>query len=108
MLVKPDLFGRCAFFKKEEVGADGGVGLEDTIRQADYGVEVTLLQEVLFQACLDAFPEESTIGEDHSSSTAGFKKPNDKGEEKIRCLTGLKVLGKVSLNAIFRAHRRGD
>ena len=68
VLVEPDLFRRLALLEEQQVGADGGVGLEDAVGQADDGVEVALLQQVLLEPGLDAFAEERAVGQDHGGA----------------------------------------
>ena len=43
VFVKPDLLGRRAFLKEQEVGTDAGVGLEHAIGESDDSVKIALL-----------------------------------------------------------------
>ena len=49
VFVKPDVLRGRAFFKKQQVGADGRIRLEHAVGQAHDGVQVALGHEVLFE-----------------------------------------------------------
>ena len=68
VLVEPDVLGRRAFLKEQQVGADAGVGLEDAIGQPHDGVQVALFHQVFFEPRLDAFAEERAVGQHHGGA----------------------------------------
>ena len=107
VLVEPDVLGRRALLEEQQVGADGGVGFEDAVGQADDGVEVALLQQVFLEPRLDAFAEEGAVGQDHGGAAAGFEQAHDEGEEEVGRLAGLEVFGEVGLDAVFLAPAEG-
>ena len=109
VLVVPDFLGRRALLEEEQVGADGGVGFEDAVGQADDGVEVALLQQVFLQPRLDAFAEQGAVGQDHGGAAVGFEQAHDEGEEEVGGLAGLEVFREsCSRCRLPRARRRGD
>ena len=83
-----------------------GVGLEDAVGQADDGVEVALLQQVLLEPRLHAFAEQRAVGQHHGGAAAGLEQADDEGEEEVGRLAGLEVLGEVALDAVLLACRR--
>ena len=107
VLVEPDFLGWGSFLEKKQICADGGIGLEDAVRQADNGVEVALLQQVFLEPRLDAFAEEGAVRQDHCGAAAGFEKAHDEGKEEIRRLACLEVFGKVGLDAVFLSPAEG-
>lgn len=107
VLVEPDLLRLRSLLEEEEVRADGGVGFEDAVRQADDGVEVALRKQVLFQAGFDAFAEEGAVGQDHGGAALGPEQADDEGQEQIGRLSGLEVLREVGLDAVFLAPAEG-
>lgn len=65
LFVVPDLPGRPSTVEEEEVGGDAGIGGEDPVGEADDGVEVELLEELLLNPGADAVAEQGAIGDDH-------------------------------------------
>ena len=107
MLVVPEFLRGRAFFEEKKIGADGGVGFEDAVGQAHDGVQVALLKQMLFQPGLDAFAKQRAIGQYHGSTATGFEQAHDEGKKEVCGLSGLKVLGKVALNAVLFAAAEG-
>ena len=70
VFVEPDIPSRLAFLEEEQVGADGGVGPEHGVGQADDGVQVALFHEMLLEPRLDALAEQGAVGEDHCGAPA--------------------------------------
>jgi hypothetical protein len=70
MLVIPDFRGGRALGEEKEIGADAGVGVEDSVGQADDGVEVALVEQGFLDAGLDAFAEEGAVWQDESGAAA--------------------------------------
>ena len=96
-----------ALLKKQKVGADAGVGLEDAVGQADDGVEVALFHQVFLEPRLHAFAEERAIRQHHGGAAFGFEDTDDEGKKEIGGLAGLEVLGEVALDAVFLAAAEG-
>ena len=71
LLVVPDFFGRMGAVEEHEVRRDARVGSEDTVGQADDGVEIEVFEQFFFDAGADAVAEEGAVGNDDSGSTAG-------------------------------------
>ena len=107
VLVEPDLLGRLALLEEQQIGADGGVGLEDAVGQADDGVQVALLHQVFLEPRLHAFAEERAVGQDHGGPAAGLEQADDEGQEEVGRLAGLEVLGEVGLDAVLLAPAEG-
>ena len=101
VFVEPDFSGRLAFLEEQQVGADGGVGFEDGVGQADDGVEVALFQQVFFEAGLDAFAEQGAVGQDDRGAPARFQQSDDEGQEQVCGFLGAEVLGEVAFDAVF-------
>jgi hypothetical protein len=107
VFVEPDVFGLLAFGEEEEVGADGGVGFEDAVGQADDGVEVAFLHQVFLEPGLHAFAKEGAVRQDHRRPAAGFEQADDEGEEQVGGFAGLEMLGEVGFDAILLAAAEG-
>ena len=107
VLVKPDFLGRLALLKEQQVGADAGIGLEDAIGQADDGVEVALLHQVLFEPRLHAFAEERPVRQHHGGAALRLQEADDERQKEVGRLAGLEVLGKVALDAVFLTAAEG-
>lgn len=73
VFVKPDVFGWFALLEEQEIGADGGVGFEHAVGQADDGVEVALFHQMFLEPCLDALSEQRAVWQDDGCATAGFE-----------------------------------
>src|SRR5690606_27903851 len=101
VLVVPDLLRRRAFRKEEEVGPDTGVGIEDTIGQADDGVQVALVEESFLDARLHALAEEGAIGQDDASAAAGYEQLHGEYEEEVGGLARTELGGEVGLDAVL-------
>ena len=101
MLVEPDVPGRLALLEEQQVGADGCVGPEHRVGQADDGVKVALLQQVLLEARLHAFAEQRAVGQHHGGAALRFQQTDDQGEEQVRGLPRAEVLREVALDAVF-------
>ena len=101
MFVEPDVPGRLAFLEEQEVGADGGIGFEHGVGQADDGVEVALLHQVFFESGFDAFAEQGAVGEDDCGASARLEQSDDQGEKQVRGFLGAKVRGEVALDTVF-------
>ena len=84
-----------------------GVGLEHAVGQADDGVEVALLHQVLLEPRLHALAEQRAVGQHHGGAAAGLQQADDEGEEQVGRLAGLEVLGEVALDAVFLAPAEG-
>src|SRR4028118_1041469 len=69
MLVIPHLCRRFTLSKKQDIGANAGVRTKHPIRKPDNRVQVTVAQQLLFNASLDALPKQRTIRENDRRST---------------------------------------
>ena len=85
-----------------------GVGRKDAVGQADDGVEVELLEQLLLDAGADAVAEEGAVGDDDGGAgrPARRRRPavqlaHDELQEEQRRLGGLLVLGEVALDALL-------
>ena len=107
VLVEPDVLCRLALLEEQQVGADGGVGLEDAVGQADDGVEVALLHQMLLEPRLHAFAEQRAVRQHHGGAPARLQEADDEGEEQVGRLAGLEVLREVALDAVFFAPAEG-
>jgi len=86
MLVVLDFFRGSLPVKEEKVGFDAGVGIKDSVGEADDRVEVALLEKPFFQPGLHTFPEERPIGKDESCPSGGLQQVNQKKEKEVRRL----------------------
>ena len=93
--------GRLALFEEQQVGADGGVGTEHGVGQADDGVEVAFLHQMFLEPRLDAFAEQGAVGQHHGGASARLQQADDQGEEQVRRLPGAEVLREVALDAVL-------
>ena len=107
MLVEPDVLCRLTLLEEQQVGADAGVGFEDAVRQPNDGVEVALLHQMFLEPRLDALAEKRAVRQHNGGAAAGLQQANDEREEKIGCLSCLKVFGEVGLDAVFLAASKG-
>ena len=103
LFVEPDVAGRLAFFKEQQVGPDRGVGAEDGVGQAHDGVQVALLHQMLLEAGLHAFAEQGAVGQHHGGAAVLLQQADDQGEEQVGGLAGLELLGEVGFDAVFLA-----
>ena len=107
VFVEPDILGRLAFLEEEQVGADGGVGPEHGVGQADDGVQVALFHEMLLEPRLDAFAEQRAVGQDDRGAPARLQQPDDQGKEQVCGFPGSEMLGEVALDAVFFLAAKG-
>jgi hypothetical protein len=98
VLVVPDLLGGRSLLKKEQIGADAGVGAEHRIGQPHDRVQVAFGQQALLQACFDALAEQGAIGQHNRGSAAGFKQADEQGQKQIGCFEGAELGWEVVLN----------
>jgi hypothetical protein len=100
VLIEPDVLSRRALLEEQQVGTDGGIGLEYRIGQADDGVKVALLHQMLLEPCFNALTEQRAIGKHHSGAAIGFEQAHNQREEQIGsflCAEGREVV----LDAVF-------
>ncbi len=101
VLVIPDVCGGRALGEEEEIGADAGVGIEDTIGQADNGVKVAIGEEGFFDAGLDTFAEEGVVWQHQTGAATGLEDLHEENEEEVGGFAGAELGGVVGLNAVF-------
>ena len=107
MFVEPDLLGWLTFFEEQEIRADAGVRLKDTVGQPHNRVQVAFLKKVFLQTGLYAFTEESPIWQHDGGTAVTAKNTNNECQKEIRCLTRLEVLREINLDSIlFLAAKR--
>jgi hypothetical protein len=58
VLVVPDLFSGAGAVEEKEVGRDACVRGEDAVGEADDGVEIKVLEQILFDTGADAIAEQ--------------------------------------------------
>src|SRR3546814_2331099 len=73
------------------VCADGGIGLEHGIGQANDGVQVALLEQMLLEPGLHAFAEQGSVREHHRRNTTRAKQADEQREEQVSRLTGAQI-----------------
>lgn len=61
---------RVPLLKEQQIGADGCVGLEYAVGQANNSVEIALFEQMLLEPGLHAFAKQGAIGQHHGSYTA--------------------------------------
>ncbi len=101
MLVEPDIPGRLALLEEQQVGADGGVGPEDRVGQADDGVEVALLHQMFLEPGLYSLAEQRSVGQHHRGAPARLQQADDESEEQVRGLASAEMLREVRLDAVL-------
>ena len=101
VLKVPHVFGGCAFFKKQDIGLDAGVGVEHAIGEAHDGMKVAPLHEFFFDAGLYAFAKEGAIGQDHGTASLLFQQTDDEGEEEIGRFFGSELAWKIGFGTVF-------
>src|SRR5208283_2290788 len=73
MLVVPDRVGWLALGKEKQVGLDAGVGAEDAVGQANDGVQVALVEQLLLDPGLHTLAEECAVRQDDTGAAAGLE-----------------------------------
>ena len=101
VLVVPDLLGGGSLLKKQQIGADAGVGAENGIGQPHDRVQVAFGQQALLQPRFDALAEQAAIGQHNRGPAAGLEQANEQGQEQISGFAGAELGRKIILNAVF-------
>ena len=70
LLVVPDIFGGAGAVEEHKIGRNAGVRGKDAVGQADYGVEIEVLQQFFLNAGADAIAEQGAVGHDYPRSAA--------------------------------------
>jgi len=76
-LVVPDLLRPPRLLEEQEVRGYGGVGLEDTVGEADDRVQVALGQKLLLDASTDTVAEQDPVGYDDAAPAAVLELADD-------------------------------
>ena len=107
MLIEPDVPGCLTLLEEQQVGADGSVGLEYRIGQANNGMQIAFLHQMLLEPRLDSFAEQRTVGQHHGGPPTRLQQADDQSQKQVRRLSGPKVLREVALDTVFFLAAKG-